>query len=219
MKMTVRQINEATKIKTGIIENFRKKLQTMGLISNNASLEKQHVELLTRIANAKKENDTWDETMYKFIYEEYWSMLPPSFEWQPEIIVKNMVWNLKNNAYQVYPLFAGDLAESPGFHTYCCIIDNFMYQGRRYEPYKKSIGTDGNTVSYELCNEQGNFKYYIIGKLNHYTGKEDVHIFYNDDMCFNIMKCKYICGGPIDGSFFEELIHTIYERSSDKKNG
>ncbi|WP_124066227.1 hypothetical protein [Clostridium sp. E02] len=213
MRKTIQQINLETGIKIGVIEEFRRKLQILNIISNNESLNEEHVDLLKKIANEKSENDTWEKVMYKNLYENYWNILHTQFEWQTKTVMEDLIWNIKNENYNVDDLMyqEGSIAlKDKKFHVYCSIIDNFAAQGKVYEPYENSMGSDGNTIMYEVKHNKEKYIYYVIGKLNHYTGNEDMHIFYNDDDEFNIMKCRYVCGGPSDEGIYKELFETIH---------
>lgn len=210
MRKTVNEIIQETDIKKGVVESFRKKLQIMNIIENNTSLDSNQVDLLKEIVKAKKADETWDNIMYRYIYNEYWNILKTNFEWQPEIIIKNLIWNISNNYYTVEHMIIRPVNEKLSFQIFECIIDNFSIQGKKYEPYMNSHGTDGNTIAYEISNLKKTYTYYVIGKLNHYTKKEDIHIFYNDSENFNIMKCRYISGGPCDQGIFQELNKALH---------
>lgn len=210
MKRTVKEIMQETKIKKGVIEAFRKKLQIMNINENNTSLDSRQVDLLKKIVQNKKADDTWDDLMYKYIYNEYWDTLKTDFEWQPEIIIQNLIWNISNKYYSFSHMIIDPINKELSFHIFECILDNFFIQGKKYEPYMNSHGTDGNTIAYEISNPPKTYSYYVIGKLNHYTKNEDIHIFYNDCETFNIMKCKYIGGGPSEQGIFKELSEVLH---------
>ena len=42
--------------------------------------------------------------------------------------------------------------------------------------------------------------------------------FYNDDDEFNIMKCKYVCGGPSDEGIYKELFEAIHKAYNEIKD-
>jgi len=216
MRKTIQQINLETGIKIGVIEEFRRKLQILNIIANNESLDEEQVHLLKKIVKEKDENAnyTWGEIIYKNLYEKYWNVLHTQFEWQTKIIMEDLIWNIENENYNVDDLMYQDgsyAMKDKKFHVYCSIIDNFAVQGKVYEPYGNSMGSDGNTVMFEVKHNKGKYIYYVIGKLNHYTGNEDMHIFYNDDDEFNIMKCRYVCGGPSNEGVYKDLFEALHK--------
>lgn len=79
--------------------------------------------------------------------------------------------------------------------------------GKTIDVYNKCYGTDGNSASTFICKGK-DYIYYIVGKYNSLTKQEDVHVFYNDGIEFNLMKCKHICGGYSEKGRLKELLDT-----------
>lgn len=187
-------------VKQGTIEAYRDKLISVGLLSNNQSMSEEQVKTFEKIVRKKTDDLTWENLMYEFIYSDFSEKMKTEFNWQIKIIIKHLIWAINSNKYKVFSLDFNEDGEnySEDFHVFCCCIDNFAEMGRNYAPYQNSHGTDGNPIlSYKIITPV-NKVYYLIGKLNPYTKKEDIHIFYNDETYFDIMKCQYIGGGTCD---------------------
>ena len=204
--------NDNIKIKQGTIEEFRSKLSEFHLISNNQQLSDEHLNTLKKIVSEKTDNVTWQFLMNKHIYLDYADMIHTDFVWKPKIIVKHLLHSIENESYKVSCLDLFNNEED--IHIFCCIIDNFVEMGKTYSPYDKSFGTDGNSSLCFKIETSENEVYYLIGKLNKYTFKEEVHLFYNKSPQFNPMVCKYISGGDYEHpklSYFDQLVKTCRE--------
>lgn len=192
--MTVNEIMELTKQKRGTVEQFRGELIKYSLITNNESLDNRAFETFKNSIRYKdQEEKTWSLAMKKAIQEEYGEEMKLPFVWSPDIILKNLIWEIKNDLVNVYG--NNGIIEGNDFHTiFEIIIDNFKEMSKTFDDYENSFGTDGNPITtYKCCGKD--YIYYIVGKYNHITGNEDMHVFYNDGIHFNIMRCKHICGG------------------------
>lgn len=205
--MIVRDIMEITNQKRGTVEQFRNELSKCGLISNNEELDIRAVEVFKKSIGYKEENSsTWSKAMQRAIQEEYGEEMVLPFTWSPNIILKNLIWEINNDYVEISKgsINSGDV----DFHViYEIIIDNFKELGKSIEVYSDSFGTDGNPITTYKCVGK-NYIYYVVGKYNHITKQEDVHVFYNDGNIFNIMKCTHICGGDANKGKISELLQT-----------
>lgn len=205
INMTVNEIMELTGQKRGTIEQFRNELQKYKLIGNNESLDDRAVNVFKKVIEYKRtEQSTWIDSMQKAIQEEYGEEMELPFYWDKETVLKHLIWEIEKGVVRV---------ESPDdnpedYHiVYEVIIDNFKILGENLDVYKDSFGTDGNSIITYKCIGK-DYLYYIVGKYNHITGNEDMHLFYNDGAQFNIMKCKHICGGSCSKGMLEQLQKT-----------
>jgi hypothetical protein len=207
--MTVTEIMEKTGLKRGTIDQFRIKMQEYELISNNQSLNQRAVDVLCKADSYRNENNvTWDEAMYKMILLEYDSELRVEHYWTNKTIVNNLIWLIENKIVKVKMV---DSKDQRDFHDiYRVMIDNFADLGKVIKHYEPSKGTDGNpTLNFKVYGKD--YIYYFIGKYNKHTDHEDMHIFYNEGLEFNIMRCKYLLSAHCNGDLLKELTDILYE--------
>ena len=204
--MIVREIMEVTNQKRGTIEQFRSELSKCGLLANNQELDNRAVEVFKKSIEYKNcDSKTWTIAMQRAIQEEYGEEMKLPFDWHPNTILRNLIWEIENEYVEVFSdrSNSGDV----DFHViYEIIIDNFKELAKSFEVYDESFGTDGNPITTYKCVGEG-YIYYIVGKYNHITEDEDVHVFYNEGNKFNIMKCKHICGGSARRGKISELLN------------
>ncbi|WP_459195736.1 hypothetical protein [Wukongibacter baidiensis] len=215
--MTVNEIMKLTDQKRGTVEQFRSELQKFKLISNNQSLDDRAVNVFKKSIEYKKnEQNTWIDSMQKAIQEEYGEEMDLPFRWTREITLKHLIWQIKKGIVSVES--CDEDYENVDFHVvYEIMIDNFKELGKTLDVYRGSFGTDGNPITTYKCTGV-DYLYYIVGKYNHITKNEDIHVFYNDGLQFNIMKCKHVCGGSCRKGRLEELWKTCleYRKVEDK---
>lgn len=202
---TVNEIVEMTGQKRGTVEQFRNELQKHKIIGNNESLDRRAVEVFRKaILYKESEQTTWGESMQRAIQEEYGEEMDLPFHWTKEIILKQLIRAIEMGVVKV----AGDMIDGVDhedfFVVFHLIIDNFKELSKTLDVYKGSFGTDGNPITtFKLSGRD--FLYYVVGKYNHLTRSEDIHVFYNEGVEFNIMRCKHICGGSADKGRLAEL--------------
>lgn len=193
-------------VRPGTVINYRAKLSSFGIIENNQSLTDVHIATLERIVASKTDETSWERLMSQFIYQDFSSQIKVEFEWGMKTVTEHLIWAIQNKKYKVYTLNSDDEED---FHIFCCCIDNFVELGRHSEPFSRSQGTDGNPIlSYKIVTKDGS-TYYTIGKLNAFTGEEEMQIFFNEVPDFNIMRCRYIGGRT--SSEYDELLKVCYE--------
>lgn len=212
--MTVNEIIELTSQKRGTVEQFRNELQKYRLIDNNESLDDRAVIVFRKAIEYREvEQKTWIDSMQKAIQEEYGEEMEVPFYWTNEIVLKHLIWQIKEGIVTVE--YDGKHDDKMDFHViYEIMIDNFKELGKSVDVYKNSFGTDENPVITYKCIGR-DYLYYIVGKYNPITKNEDIHVFYNDGVQFNIMKCKYICGGNCKKGRLEELKATCWKYGND----
>ena len=210
--MIVKEIMELTGQKRGTIDLFRSELSSCGLLSNNESLDDRAVKVFRRAVNYKEDDGTtWSKAMQKAIQEEYGEEMKLPFNWDSDIILVNLIWEIENEYVKV----SSDNTDynNPDFHViYEIIIENFRMLGKSFDVYADSYGTDGNPIITYKC-QGSDYIYYIVGKYNAITKTEDAHIFYNDSEKFNIMRCKHICGGNSDKGRIKELLQACRKKT------
>lgn len=192
-------------IRQGTVESFRSKLVELGVLPNNTPMNEKHEEILKKAYKEKVENqsETWDAIMYRCIMSELEDEIKRDFQWEPKSIIEHLTWAVKKKLYEYTPLEVEYASE--GFHIFEICINNFVAMGKKNKLYENSFGTDGNPMlSYRIKTRDDNY-YFLIGKLNHYTQKEEIHIFYNRGLYFDPMVCSYICGGSCDENMYHEL--------------
>lgn len=211
---SVKDVVELTSEKTGNVDFFRRKLREYGLLDNNANLDQSQLDVFKALCNYKRSVDTtWEYATEKFIYENFLKGAVKSFRIHEEIILKHLIWKIKNDLISV--VYPSTDANSSDFHeVYDILIDNFMKIGVYDRRFEDSFGSDGNPLSTFKCidHDLRSF-YYIIGKLGKKSMDEEIHIFYNDGLIFNIMTIQYITGGIIDK---EEVFEELYMLCADK---
>lgn len=204
MMYTVVEVMELTNQKKGTVELFRNELQKYKIIGNNASLDDEAVKVFRQAIQYKEEavKKTWTECMQKAIQIEYSHKMELPFYWTNNAILNHLIWLIENKIVETVQISNNDVLDYRA--VYFVIMDNFRELGKGYDIYKNSSGTDGNPMLTFKCTGK-NYLYYIAGKYNSITGEEDMHVFYNDDLEFNIMKCKHICGGNSNEGLLGEL--------------
>ena len=153
---------------------------------------------------------------HKAVYEECGEAMEFPFHWCDETILSHLVWLINNEKVQIINdtdyLFEDETEQ----HIICDVfLCNFMELGKTHMIYRGSSRTDANPVTTFKCVGEG-FIYYLIGKQNSITHTEDMHVFYNDGNHFDIMKCRYICGGSVKNGIVSELLKTCREKSNMK---
>jgi len=139
--------------------------------------------------------------------------LDAPFYWCSKTILEHLIWQIKNENVQVF----SDIL----FHDYTqqhiifdVLLGNFNNLGKSHSTYRGSSGTDINPVTTFIC-VGSDFIYYVVGKLNKITGIEEMHIFYNAGSTFDIMKCKYICGGEFNRKIIIKLWKACVKKCID----
>lgn len=211
-KYTVNEFMELTGQKRGTVENYRSELQKYGLINNNARFDERALEVFKLIIKLKDStNLTWVDAMSQIIQEEFGEEMIRPFEWTIDIHFKYLTNLVDEKLVRVEHIGGKD-----NFDTYVVfhiIIDNFKELGKKYEVFSNSKGTDGNAGNFKCTGKD--FFYYVIGKLNPITRNEEAHIFYNEGLEFNLMKCKYIGGGSSDKGRLKELYSSLYKAEKE----
>ncbi|MBE6070076.1 MAG: hypothetical protein E7211_20660 [Clostridium lundense] len=210
MVMTVSEIMKKTGQKRGTVENFRSKLQEYELIVNNELLGEREVNTFEKAVAHKDEKITWVDAFEWAIQNEYAMEMKLKFFWAPETMIRNLIWLI--NKEKVTYMDVCDSDNEEGFHAvFDIMIDNFKYISGNSSTFKGSWGTDGNGALTSAW-VGDDYIYYIVGKYNHITKNEDIHIFYNEGTEFNIMRCKYICGGKCKDNMLYELWRTAVQK-------
>lgn len=219
---SVADIMEETGQKRGTVEEYRNKLVGYKIISNNQPIKEKELQTFKKAIERKENsNNTWGECIEWAIQTMYGEEIHKEFFWTNESILKYILWLIKNKLVQIKSNYEIancknlDISEEENFKRnerffviYDLIIDNFKDLAETSDTFKGSWGTDGNgAITWVLEGED--FIYYLVGKLNPITKKEEVQIFYNDGSKFNIMRCRYICGGPADDGKISEIWDSI----------
>lgn len=216
--MMVEEIMELTSQKRETIEHFRIKLLEYGLIGLNKYLDQRAVTTFRKAveyweaagSNEAKQN-VWSDSIQRAIQEEYGEEMVLPFTWNNDSLIKHLIWKIKNGRVNVVPYY--EMRVNGHRHSeeisvmYQIIMDNFQEIGKCTDVYNNSFGTDGNPQLTYIC-EGEDYIYYIIGKYNRFTKQEDVHVFYNDGIEFNLMRCKHVCGGYSEKGRLKELLET-----------
>lgn len=206
--MTINEKVEETSQNRGTIEEFRIKLQEYGLVGIHKSLDQRAVKTFRKAVEyfeAIEDNEAvWSDVVQRAIQEEYGEEMKLPFVWENDIFLKNIIWKIKNGRIKVGRV---DQDSEDEHIIYEIIIKNFEIMSKTIDVYNKSYGTDGSHLSTFICKGK-DYIYYIVGKYNSLTKQEDVHVFYNDGIEFNLMKCKHICGGNSEKGRLKELLDT-----------
>ncbi len=217
--MTVDEIMELTGQKRGTIEQFRNVLQKYRLIDKHESLNKRAVSTFMKAVEYKEAKvNNWTDSIERAVQEEYGEEMDLPHEWDRKIILKDLIWKVKNQRVTVERV--GSSIPTNGVHSeeyhivFEIIIENFVEMGKTIDTYKNSYGTDGNPVTTFICKGK-DYVYYVLGKYNSITLSEDIHVFYNDGIEFNLMKCEHICGGNGDKGQLDELWRTCCSFAKD----
>lgn len=212
--MTVQEIMDVTGLKRGTVESFRSRLLDYGIISSNAQLGERELRVLQRVIDHKNSKTwTWADSMEREIQLEYSDQIHHPFEWAGETVILHLLWLIKNDRAKVLTVSTSSTSED--FHVaYELMVDNFIRLENKYPGYSRSKGSDANPIlTYKIVNEE--FIYYLVGKLNHLTEHEDIHIFYCDAPKFNLMKTKHVLGCNSDQETMKELWTTCSKLSRE----
>ncbi|KGP77412.1 MULTISPECIES: hypothetical protein [Paenibacillus] len=213
---TVNDVMELTDQRRGTVDNFRSELQKLNLMSNNERFDKRALETFRKAIEFKEENDcTWIHANNWAIQMEYAEEMSRPFEWSTSIHFKYLTYLNENHLVDVKHIVTDLMSTIDFFAVFHVIIDNFKDMGAKYNIYKASQPTDGNALAFKCKGDD--FFYYVVGKYNYYTKEEDVHVFYNDGLVFNIMKCQYIGGGRKESERLKDLVNSVYESYNSKK--
>lgn len=211
--MTVQEVMKITGLPRGTVENFRRELLDFGVLQNNQSMDGRNLKALQQAMEYKEKNDyPWTRLMRRVISEEYKKELMPPFYWSTKIHVRHLLWMMKKGLVTVEKIDDSHPLESYIF--YDIMVDNFVELANEIHHYKQSRHTDGNPLlSYKITGLD--FVYYTVGKLNHDTGEEDLHLFYNEGLHFNIMRCQHIIGGSTDYGVLKALYEALMAETPD----
>lgn len=213
---TVNDVMEKTAQKRGTVDNFRSELQKLKLMSNNERFDKRALETFQKAIQFKEENDcTWIHATHWAIQMEYAEEMSRPFEWSTSIHFKYLTYLVKNNLVEVKSVGMDSESSLDFYAIFHVIIDNFKEMGANHNIYKPSQPTGGNAATFKCIGD--NFFYYVVGKYNHYTKEEDLHVFYNDGLVFNLMKCQYIGGGRTEKGRLRDLLDAVYESHNSKQ--
>lgn len=214
--MTVQEIMDTTGLKRGTIESFRARLIDYGIVGNNNQLGKREVDVLQRVVHHKQNSGwTWTDSMEREIQLEYADQIRHPFEWAGETILVHLLWLVTKKRVKVAAITGN--AGSEDFHVaYEVMVDNFHYLKNKYPGYSRSTGSDANPIlTYKLIG--ADYIYYLVGKLNHMTDHEDIHIFYCDGSTFNLMKTRHVMGCSSDRDAMKELWTTCNDLTRELK--
>lgn len=218
MLYSVNEIINLTNQKRGTVESFRDELLSQEIIKNNQSLDDRAFQVFKNSIKYKnsEDNTTWKIAMKKAIQQEYGAELKLPFRWTSSIIVQDIIWNINNNNISVEDINELSNDKNEYHILFEVMIDNFKELGKDYDDYIDSFGTDCNgNLTFKCSGED--YSYYILGKWNHITKEEDIHVFFNEGKNFNIMRCKHICGGSAEKGILKELKDTCNHKSIEMK--
>lgn len=197
-------------VKQGTIETFRSKLQDAGIIGNNQSMTEEHLQVFEKIVNEKNDNTTWESLMNKYIFTDLRKYMQHEFKWTEKIILRQIIKAIEDKDYKVES-FNFENKEDMRILSNC--IDNFAELGKTDYFYQGSLSTDAGILWYKVLT-QNNTQYYIISKMNPKTGDDDIHIFYNPYLHFEIMQCKYVMEVNSFDEMYQEFRECILKNSS-----
>lgn len=225
-KYSVDQIMKITGQKSGTVNSYRDLLIKYEVISNNQDIDEVGLSVFQKAIEYKEKTvDTWVNVMEKSIQEGYNDQLKVPFYWTKKIIVDSIISDIVSQRVEVIQPFgsgAHTLKKNNDFNRELEIIcsfmiDNFQELGMKDSTFAKSLGTDVNGTTTHILRGT-DFIYYLVGKVNHHTTNEEIHIFYNDSKEFNIMRCKYIFGGPTKIGIIKDLWDAICEHHRNVSN-
>lgn len=208
--MTIDEIIQLTGQKRGTVEQFRNELSKYSLIEKHQAVDEKAFKTFKKAVEYKEElQNTWSESMQCAIQEEYGEDMKIPFYFTKNSILKNLIWEIDKGIVTIKTVGNSD---DQNFHiVYNIIIDNFTELARKMDVYKDSYGTAGNPMTTFIC-EGKEYIYYVVGKYNAITKKEDMHVFYNESANFNIMKCTHICGGDANKGMLAELYNACSKK-------
>lgn len=212
--MTIEYIIEKSGEERETVEQFIKTLQKYKLIGNNYSLDNRALETFEKIIQLQKNNSEFTLSYYieKEIQEEYGEDIHIKFYWSKESILNDLLWKIENEVVRVEKRREKFDEDDHIFRT---LVDNFDDTTIAAEMFQKDTGGKQN---FNLCFKclGSNYIYYLAGRLNTLTLKEEMHVFYNEGLDFNIMKCKYICGGNCEKGKIGTIFKKCINLTSDK---
>lgn len=214
--MTVEEIIELTSEKRETIEEFKAELQRFGLIGKHQSLNLRAVTTFRRAVEYSVIKKDWSDSIQRAIQEEYGEEMELPFTWLKKAILDNLIWKINNERVNVVRVGATE-GHNEDYHVvFEIIIENFAEMGKTIDVFKESFGTDGNSSNTFVCKGK-DYTYYLVGKWNHVTKNEDMHVFYNDGIEFNPMKCEHICGGNSEKGILQKLLQACSSSAPELK--
>lgn len=208
--MTIDEIMEFTGQKRGTVEQFRNELSKYSLIEKHQAVDEKAFKTFKKAVEYKEElQNKWSDSMQRAIQEEYGEDMKLPFYFTKNSILENLIWEIDKGIVNIKTV---GTADDPNFHiVFNIIVTNFAELARKMDVYKDSYPNAGSPMTTFIC-EGKEYIYYVIGKYNSITGKEDIHVFYNDSANFNIMKCTHICGGDSEKGMLDKLYNACSKK-------
>lgn len=212
-------IENKKEVTRGNIELFRSKLREYNLLNDRESLEEKHIVQYKQSYDLKKnKNMTWEDSFDAILSEDNKSnIIIKKFYFDSSILINDLIWRIKKEYVEVMNYFEYDNGiDNDMFHFCFDVIINNYYELKDVEPrFKNSFGTDGNPIlSYFI--KGYDYSYITIGKLNHFTNEEEIHVYYNEGKVIHPLRMNFLGYGSTEKGIFKELNDIL--RQSSKKN-
>lgn len=207
MVYTVEQVMSITGQKQGTVEAYRVMLQEKGVLGKNKPLDEQHLRIFTKICSTKTDSETWQKAMERGIQTEYGEVLTQEFHWVPVTKLRHLHWLIQEKKVhkEKFALVEASDREKEHWHAiFEIMIGNFAELGKVESSFDGSFGTDANACIHVLVGKD--FIYYLVGRRNSVTNREELAVFYNRGIEFNVMNCEFICCGAFDEGWIKEIM-------------
>lgn len=212
--MNREEILKKTGGKKELLDEFINQLERFKLLECNEQLDERALEVFKNLMIYKENDDEYNyDVIQKAIQEEYLEEMKLPFFWSNKAILKDLIWKINKGDVLIENLSMRKEIDNHIIDE--IIIDNFVEIGQTIDVYNKSFITDGNySITYKCLGKD--YIYYIVGKRNAVVKEQDdMHIFYNDGLEFNIMKCKHLCAGSYKSELFETILKLCRENTRE----
>ncbi|KQN96980.1 hypothetical protein [Paenibacillus sp. Leaf72] len=208
---TLHEIMKLTNQDRESIEFFINELKKYKVKCGYEFLNKNELEVFKKGLGYSKNNDkNLTLCMHRAIQEEYGEDLTLPFYWDKKLIIQQLIDQIRRGEVSITKHLLSAGLQSDLGSILQVITTNFLELGKTHPTYAGSHGGAGS-AGYTFMLSGKDYMFLLIGKRNYLIEQEESHLFYNEGLEFNMMRCRHITGGPVEKGMMKKLLDLCYE--------
>lgn len=203
---TRQEVIEMSELLANQVDVYINILYELKLIADVDKIDCRYIDILLKIKKAYDPLDKKEEIWKKQCYIQLFIEVPfeiyqvPNYKIDSSLILKDFLWHYNRGDYKK----EYGLSREEENHIFLdVLIESFYYMGLSNSAFTGSSIGDINARCVIMVGKSDS--YYIIGKLNHYNMAEEIHVFYCPEPKFNIMRIRYVGGGPKENDIMSQF--------------